>query len=99
MNYSECYGFVTDENGEVIGRATPKQGDIVLITINSVSHDSGRTWRKEKTVRLIDNDESFRGTKTESGPSYSEMGKTQSGHFETYCSRFDGKRWRSMRSK
>ena len=99
MNYSECYPFLTDENGDFCGRATPKQDDVVSITINSVSHNSGQTWNDEKTVQLIDSDESFRGTKTEIGPSYSEMGKTQSGHFETYCSRFDGKRWRSMRSK
>ncbi len=99
MNYSECYPLQTDENDNVCAPATPKRGDVVSITINGVSYDSGRTWNDEKTVELIDSNESFRGTKTEIGPSYSEMGKTQSGHFETYCSRFDGKRWRSMRSK
>jgi len=75
----------------------PVKNDHVLVSSFSRSHDNGKTWNDVKTVNLIiDSDEIFTGTKSKNGPSYSSGNVVDSGYVSQYCSRFDGKRWRSL---
>ena len=100
MNYTECYPGWEHE---------PKKNDVVLITVRQVSYNSGRDWVTEKTVELIyasvfdgqrgesDDFEPFCGSRRHTGPSWSEGNLLKSGTYYQYCSRYDGKRWRSMK--
>ncbi len=80
-----------------------EKNDIILITKNNVSYDNGKTWNNDTSICQIQPAECFNGTKTENGPSMSgfwgNSNEIRSGLSESYCSKFDGKRWRSLRQK
>jgi len=99
MNYAECYPFETDAEGNICGRQTPKKNDIVKVTMNQASYDSGKTWSEEKYLDKIETNNLFTGMKTTDGPSHSYQGKIESGRWISYCSQYNGKRWISLKNK
>jgi hypothetical protein len=77
-------------------------GTTVVVVERRRSLDSGRTWHTLKTVSVeSDPGEIFHGERSRSGPSMSgfwgNTNEIRSGSVTYYCSRFDGKRWRSMK--
>ena len=48
------------------------------------------------TCRAIEKNETYGGIKTESGPSWSEAGHFNSGTSESWCIKYDGKRFRHI---
>ncbi|MCP4705721.1 MAG: hypothetical protein GY865_14070 [candidate division Zixibacteria bacterium] len=88
---------------EEIWPTVPKPGTVAIITEQDRSLDNGATWYLTKSIRVASSeDEIFDGAHHENGPSigggfWGNCNEIRSGHTCSYCSRFDGKRWRSMK--
>lgn len=87
MNYS-------DEHGD------PVAGDVLLVVVNEQSVDNGVSWKLMRRLSKIPKAEKFSGVRSSHGPSLSgfwgNVNEIRSGLTYSYCSRFDGTRWRSM---
>jgi len=74
-----------------------EKGLVVMVSEQRCSVDQ-IDWTLNRDVVPVEGDEIFKGTRLYDGPSYSlASGKTYSGRCTCYCSRYNGRRWVSMR--
>jgi hypothetical protein len=77
------------------------RGTVVIVTKQDRSYNNGRTWTTVTEVSPAMPDEVFRGDRGTMGPSMSgfwgNCNEIRSGSVDKYCSRYDGKRWITLK--